>query len=106
MNECIFCKIVTQEIPAKLIFSNDEIIAFNDIRPKADVHILVIPKRHIVNLMEVSLADSQLLGNMLVIANQLAMEHGLQDGYRIQINNGNQGGQEVYHLHLHVVGNK
>jgi len=101
---CIFCKIVRGEIPAKKLYEDDEIIAFNDIRPQADVHILLIPKVHVANLYEAQPAHQSALGKMLIVAGRLAREAGATDGFRTIINNGRIGHQEVYHVHMHVLG--
>jgi histidine triad (HIT) family protein len=104
MSDCIFCRIAGGEIPSTKVYEDDEILAFKDIHPQAAVHFLIIPKRHITSLAEVGAADAPLLGRMLALAPQLARELGLQDGFRTLINTGRIGGQEVAHLHLHVLG--
>lgn len=104
MSDCIFCRIAKGEIPSTKVFEDEEILAFKDIHPQAAVHFLIIPKRHITSLAEAQPADAPLLGRMLALAPQLAYEQGLTDGFRTLINTGRVGGQEVPHLHLHVVG--
>ena len=104
MDDCLFCKIARGEIPSRKVFEDDEIFAFHDINPARPVHILVIPKRHITSLATVGDADAPVLGRMLVVANKLASENGSPDGFRVIINNGRVGGQEVAHLHAHIVG--
>ncbi|MCB5196522.1 histidine triad nucleotide-binding protein [Deefgea salmonis] len=104
MSDCLFCKIVDKQIPAKIIFEDDDVIAFNDIRPAAPVHFLVIPKRHIDSLLACTEQDQVLLGQLLARVPQIAREQGLQAGFKTAINTGEAGGQEVYHLHLHVLG--
>ena len=104
MENCLFCRIGRGEIPSSKVFEDDEIVAFHDINPARPVHILVIPKRHITSLQTADEADEPVLGHMLGIANQLALENGSPDGFRVIINNGRVGGQEVSHLHAHVVG--
>lgn len=106
MEDCIFCKIVRGEIPATKIYEDNDCIAFHDIHPAAPVHFLLIPKQHIVSLNEVELDHHQLLGKMLWLAPRLAKEQGCTDGFRTIINTGRVGGQEVFHLHLHVLGGK
>jgi histidine triad (HIT) family protein len=105
MSECIFCRIIAGEIPCQKIAETDDWLAFHDIRPAAPIHFLVIPKRHIASLADSTPEDVLLLGTLLVAANQLAQQLGLAQGYRTVINTGVNGGQEVYHLHLHVLGN-
>ncbi|MCH9639347.1 MAG: histidine triad nucleotide-binding protein [Betaproteobacteria bacterium] len=106
MNNCIFCKIVRDEIPAKKIHEDDDIIAFNDINPAAPVHILLIPKQHIASLSETEELHRDLLGKMLLSIPKLARDQGCTDGYRTIINTGHVGGQEVFHLHIHIIGGK
>ena len=104
MDDCLFCRIGRGEIPASKVFEDDEIVAFHDINPARPVHILVIPKRHITSLATVDAADIPVLGRMLAVANTLASENGSPDGFRVIINTGRVGGQEVQHLHAHIVG--
>jgi histidine triad (HIT) family protein len=104
MDDCLFCKIARGEIPSRQVYEDDEILAFHDINPARPVHILVIPKRHITSLATVSEADAPVLGRMLALANKLASENGSPDGFRVIINSGRVGGQEVAHLHAHIVG--
>lgn len=105
---CIFCKIVKGEIPSSKIFEDQDVLVFHDIRPAAKVHFLIIPKKHIASLQEVSAVDADLLGKMMVLAPQLAVEQGChpapEGGFRLIINTGRDGGQEVSHLHLHILG--
>ncbi|GAA4325018.1 histidine triad nucleotide-binding protein [Pigmentiphaga soli] len=105
---CIFCKIARGELPSRKVYEDDEIVAFHDIRPAAPVHFLIVPKRHVASLQDVTAADIPLLGRMLALAPQLALEQGCrpgpEGGFRVMINNGVDGGQEVPHLHLHVLG--
>lgn len=104
MNNCIFCQIIAKKIPAKLIYEDTELIAFNDIHPRAKVHFLIIPKKHLVSLAECTEQEQNLLGKMLLLAPKLAMQQGLQHGFKTAINTGSAGGQEVWHLHLHIYG--
>jgi len=101
---CIFCKIVRGEIPAEKIYDDAEVIAFHDIRPQAPVHLLLIPKAHIATLYDAGAAHQSALGKMLAVAGRLAREAGATDGFRTIINNGRVGHQEVYHVHMHVLG--
>ncbi len=102
--DCIFCRIVRGEIPCRKIHEDDEILAFHDIKPAAPVHFLIIPKVHVETLYDADLAYQAVLGRMLGMAGQLAREQGLTDGFRTIINCGRVGRQEVYHLHMHVLG--
>jgi histidine triad (HIT) family protein len=101
---CIFCKIAQGAIPAKKVYEDDELFAFHDINPKAPLHLLIIPKQHIVSLQHVNDTHVELLGKMLVLAGKLAAENGFPGGFRTVVNTGKVGGQEVYHLHVHVLG--
>ncbi len=102
--DCIFCRIARGEIPARKVHEDDEIVVFEDINPAAAVHLLMIPKAHIENLYDLDPVHQPLLGRMLGMAGELARNAGAHDGFRVVINNGRIGGQEVYHLHLHVLG--
>jgi histidine triad (HIT) family protein len=101
---CIFCKIVAGQIPSKKVHEDEHVLAFHDIHPWAPVHILLIPKRHIATLAEVTPAETPLLGHMLALAPVLMRQLGVHGGFRTLINTGPDGGQEVYHLHMHVMG--
>ena len=114
MDNCIFCKIAAKQIPANVVYEDDELLAFKDINPAAPVHLLVIPKRHIASLSDCTDAQAPLLGKMLALAPKLAEQNGIavktdadgqrSGGYKTLFNVGPDGGQEVYHLHLHVYG--
>jgi histidine triad (HIT) family protein len=107
MSGCIFCQIIAGEIPAKKIYEDDRILAFHDITPQAPVHFLVIPKKHIRNMMELESADCGLLGDLLFKAQELAAEQGCAEkGARFVINCKDNGGQTVDHLHIHVLGGR
>ena len=101
---CIFCKIARGLIPANKIYDDDDLMAFHDIRPQAPVHFLLVPKAHIASLYEAQPAHQAALGKMLAIAGGLAREAGANDGFRTIINTGRVGHQEVYHVHMHVLG--
>jgi histidine triad (HIT) family protein len=101
---CIFCKIVGGQIPARKAYEDAELLAFHDIHPWAPVHVLVIPKTHIATLADVGPEHDALLGRMLALAPRLMRELGVTNGFRTVINTGQDGGQEVYHLHMHVIG--
>jgi histidine triad (HIT) family protein len=104
IDDCIFCKIVRGEIPSKKVYEDDLVLAFDDIRPQAPVHVLVVPKRHLATLDEAREADERALGRMLHVAPRIARERGSPDGFRTIINNGRIGRQDVMHVHLHVLG--
>ena len=101
---CIFCKIARGQIPAKKIYDDDEVMAFHDIRPQAPVHFLLVPKAHIPTLYDAQPAHQAALGKLLGLAGRLAREAGATDGFRSIINTGRVGHQEVYHVHMHVLG--
>jgi histidine triad (HIT) family protein len=104
MSDCIFCKIVSGAIPSKKLYEDDEVIAFHDIHPIALVHFLMVPKLHVASLSDCGAVHEGLLGRMLLLAPKLAKEQGLDAGFRTMINTGAGGGQEVFHLHIHVFG--
>ena len=106
MEDCIFCKIIDGKIPSKKVYEDDDIFAFHDLHPVAPVHFMVIPKVHIPSLAEVDLGHQMLLGKMLALASKLAIAQGCGDGWRTIINTGRVGRQEVYHLHMHIIGGK
>ncbi len=104
MSDCIFCKIVAGQIPAKKIFEDEHAIAFFDIAPAAPTHILLIPKQHIASLADLKPENAPLMGHLMSLVPQLAHDQGLTNGFRTIINTGQVGGQEVYHLHIHILG--
>lgn len=104
MGDCIFCKIARGEIPCRKVYEDDEMVAFHDINPVAPVHFMLVPKQHLASLAEVEGGHAALLGRMLVMAPRLAREQGLENGFRTVINTGKGGGQEVFHLHIHIIG--
>lgn len=107
MDECVFCKIVKGEIPSQKVYEDEEILAFHDINPAAPIHILVIPKKHIASLNEVRKEDQALLAKIHTTIQTIAKEQGFSDnGFRVIINCGKDGGQEVAHLHFHVLAGK
>jgi histidine triad (HIT) family protein len=104
---CLFCKIAKKEIPAEIVFENERILAFRDINPQAPVHILIIPKRHIPGLNDITQSDSVLLGEMANIARELAKKENIDEaGYRLVVNCGPNAGQAVAHLHFHLLGGR
>jgi histidine triad (HIT) family protein len=106
MDDCLFCKIGRKEIPAKLVYEDEEIFAFEDIQPQAPTHILICPRKHLVSLTDAAAEDTAMLGRLQSIAAKLADERKLTDGYRTVINNGRGAGQSVFHLHLHLLGGR
>ncbi len=104
MSDCIFCRIARGEIPAKKVYEDEDIFAFHDINPQAPVHFMVIPKLHIASLSEADASHQAVLGKLMAKLGELARSQGLTDGFRTIINTGRIGRQEVYHLHVHIVG--
>lgn len=105
--DCIFCRIAKGEIPARKLHEDDAVLAFADVNPQAPSHILIIPRRHIPAIADISEADAALVGKLFLTANRLAREEGIADqGYRLVINNGRDAGQAVDHLHLHLLGGR
>ena len=104
MDDCIFCRIVRKEIPARILHEDEDILAFHDIQPVRPVHFLIIPKAHIATLYDAGMEHHKALGRMLAMAGELARKAGATDGFRTIINCGRVGHQEVYHLHMHVIG--
>lgn len=102
----IFSKIINKEIPAKIVFEDDQCLAFHDVNPQAPTHILLIPKKPIKSMAEVTDEDEKLLGSLMVKASQIAQEQGLENGYRLVINTRADGGQTVDHLHIHILGKR
>ena len=107
MEDCIFCKIAKKEIPASIVYEDNEIIAFKDVNPQAPIHILVIPKKHISSLIELKAEDELLIGRIYTTINKIVEKEGIKEkGFRVIVNCGEDGGQEVKHLHFHVLGGK
>lgn len=105
MSDCIFCKIINGEIPSKKVYEDDDILAFEDINPMAKVHILLIPKKHIATAADLCEEDAAVIGKIFLVAKKIAEEKGMaEDGYRIVNNCKSHGGQEVYHIHFHLLG--
>lgn len=105
--DCLFCKIALKEIPATIVFEDETVVAFRDIRPQAPTHILLVPKKHIPTIDECKARDQELLGSMILSAKNIACSQGLSEaGYRLVFNVNSGGGQEVYHIHLHILGGR
>ena len=106
MTDCLFCRIVARELPAKIVFEDPTTVAFEDIRAQAPVHLLVVPRKHLASLGEITAEDEGLAGHLLAVAAKLAHERGLEPGYRTVVNNGAGAGQTVFHLHVHLLGGR
>ena len=105
--ETIFAKIIRKEIPASIVFENESVLAFRDVSPQAPVHILIIPKKPLRDVAAATSADKELMGELLLVAAEIARQEGLEEnGYRIVVNTGRDGGQSVFHLHLHLLGGR
>lgn len=104
MNDCLFCKIIKGDIPSDKVYEDEEILAFKDINPAAPIHILVIPKKHISSLIDIEPEDEMLIGKIYSVINKIAEQQGVKEkGYRVIVNCGEDGGQEVMHLHFHLL---
>ena len=106
MTDCLFCRIVRGELPTRKIYEDDRALAFNDINPQAPMHVLIIPKKHIVGLKEATSEDADLIGYCHLLAAKIARDRGMEEGYRTVYNVGPKAGQSVFHLHLHLIGGR
>jgi len=107
MTDCLFCRIIAREIPASIVYEDQRVLAFNDINPQAPTHVLVIPKRHIASLNEMSVEDEQLVGELVRRAAAIAKDRGLANGgFRTVFNTNREAGQTVFHIHLHLLGGR
>lgn len=107
MEDCIFCKIINRQIPSNIVYESNDILAFRDVNPVAPVHILVIPKKHLSSVLDLSIEDEMLVGKIYTVINKIAKQEGIdKTGFRIVVNCGEDGGQEVKHLHFHIIGGK
>ena len=107
MSKCLFCKIAAGEIPAKIAFEDEKVVAFEDINPQAPTHIIIIPRKHIPTILDLTDEDKELVGYMHLVANKIAAERSLtEDGFRLVMNCKRAAGQEVFHLHLHMLGGR
>jgi len=105
--DCLFCRIIARQAPAKIVFEDEYAVAIEDIHPQAPVHLLVLPRKHLVSLRDATAEDEGLLGHLSLVAAQLARERGIDaKGYRTVVNNGTWAGQTVFHLHVHVLGGR
>ncbi|QGG79311.1 HIT domain-containing protein [Litorivicinus lipolyticus] len=106
MSDCLFCKLLNGDIPSDRVYEDEHCIAFRDIDPKAPTHLLVIPRKHIASLADVSPADEAIMGHMVTRIPEIARNQGLERGFRTVVNTGPEGGQEVYHIHFHILGGR
>jgi histidine triad (HIT) family protein len=107
MLDCTFCKIVSREMPSQIVYEDEEIVAFHDINPQAPVHVLIVPRKHIESVLDVTEEDRGVLGAMLVRAKDIARQLGVDEkGFRLVINTGKYAGQAIYHIHLHLIGGR
>ena len=106
MSTCLFCKILAGQTPAKKVFEDARVYAFEDINPQAPTHVLIVPKKHIAGLKEAQAQDAELLGHCLLVAAEIARQRRIEDGYRTVFNVGPGSGQSVFHLHLHLLGGR
>lgn len=106
MSDCLFCRIVSGEIPAKVVHRDEEIVAFRDIAPQAPLHVLIVPVRHVASVHDAKEADAGLLGRLLLAAKRIAEREGIGEGYRLVTNHGADAGQSVLHLHVHLLGGR
>jgi len=104
---CIFCKIAEKNLPSKIVYEDEKSLAFEDINPQAPIHILIIPRKHIPTVLDISEEDRELIGHLVQVANRVARERGIADrGFRLVMNCNSEAGQTVYHLHLHLLGGR
>jgi histidine triad (HIT) family protein len=107
MSDCLFCGIIDGRVKASIVYRDDAVVAFNDIRPRAPVHILIIPRKHIVSVLDIEPNDNALIGQIFQVAARLAREHGVaESGFRVVVNAGPDAGQSVFHLHYHLLGGR
>jgi histidine triad (HIT) family protein len=107
MSDCLFCKIINREIPGSIVYEDDRVLAFNDITPRAPTHVLIVPKRHIASLNDLSVEDDQLVGELVRRAAAIAKDRGISaDGFRTVFNTNREAGQTVFHIHLHLLGGR
>ncbi len=107
MNECIFCEIIAKRVPAEFVYEDDEIVAFKDINPQAPIHILVVPRKHKATLLELEPEDAELVGKLILVANEVAKKFKVHErGFRLVFNCNREAGQSIYHVHLHLLGGR
>jgi histidine triad (HIT) family protein len=106
LTDCLFCKIVRKELQSDIVYEDDDVLAFRDIQPKAPVHVLIIPKRHIASLADLTDEDKGVMGHAMFVASRLARDSGISEGYRVVVNCGKDAGQSVFHIHMHLLGGR
>jgi histidine triad (HIT) family protein len=106
MSDCLFCKIIAGEIPSKKVYEDEQVFVFEDLKPAAPTHVLIVPKRHFAGLKEAVPSDAEIIGYCHLIAAKIGRERGIEDGYRTVLNVGPRSGQSVFHLHLHLIGGR
>ncbi|MGH9513777.1 MAG: histidine triad nucleotide-binding protein [Terriglobales bacterium] len=106
MSDCIFCRIISGEVPSKKVYEDDYVFAFEDLNPQGPTHVLIIPKKHIVGLKEASAEDAEIIGRCHIAAAQIGRQRGIENGYRTVLNVGPGAGQSVFHLHVHLIGGR
>jgi histidine triad (HIT) family protein len=106
MSDCLFCKIIAGEVPSKKVYEDEQVFAFEDVKPAAPTHVLIVPKRHFAGLDTASASDAEIIGYCHLIAAKLGRERNIEDGYRTVLNVGPRSGQSVFHLHLHLIGGR
>lgn len=106
MTDCLFCRIISGEVPARKVYEDEDTFAFEDINPQAPTHILVIPRKHIRGLKEAQQEDAELIGRLHLVAAEIGRKRGIEDGYRTVLNVGPNSGQSVFHMHLHLIGGR
>jgi len=107
MSDCLFCKIANGQIPAKIVFQNDKAIAFEDLHPEAPTHVIIIPRKHIPTVLDITDEDKDIMGYLYLVVNQIAIDKSLtESGFRLIVNCGKSGGQEVPHIHIHMLGGR
>lgn len=103
--DCLFCKIIEKKVPADIVFENKDLIVFKDIKPKAPVHLLIVPKKHIASINDISIEEKDLVGEIFLTAQRIAQENNIKNsGYKLTVNVGEGAGQEIEHLHIHLIG--
>lgn len=106
LTDCLFCKIIKRELPSEIVYEDDDVLAFRDIKPQAPVHVLIIPKRHIASLDDLTEEDENAMGRAMFVASKLARDLGISEGYRVVTNCGEDAGQSVFHIHMHLLGGR